>query len=33
MSNKNNYFKIAKLTWNEEFELSDRSCSVSDIQD
>ena len=25
--------KISAPTWNEEFELSDRSCSVSDIQD
>ena len=32
-SNKNNKFKISALTWNEEFELSDESYSVSDIQD
>ena len=32
-SYKNNKFKISAPTWNEEFELSDRSCSVSDIQD
>ena len=31
--NKDNKFKIATLTWNEEFELPDRSCSVSGIQD
>ena len=32
-SYKNNKFKISALTWNEEFELSDRSYAVSDIQD
>ena len=32
-SYKNNKFKISALTWNEEFELSDGSYSVSDIQD
>ena len=30
---QNNKFKILALTCNEEFELSDRSYSVSDIQD
>ena len=30
---KNNKFKISAPTWNEEFELSDGSYSVSDIQD
>ena len=30
---KNNKFKISAPTWNEEFELPDRSCSISDIQD
>ena len=30
---KNNTFKILAPTWNEEFELPDGSCSVSDIQD
>ena len=29
---KNNKFKISALTWNEEFELPDRSYSVSDIE-
>ena len=29
---KNNKFKISAPTWNEEFELSDVSCSISDIQ-
>ena len=28
---KNNKFKISVRTWNEEFELSDGSNSVSDI--
>ena len=28
-----NKFKISTSTWNEEFELSDGSYSVSDIQD
>ena len=32
-SYKNNKFKISASTWNEEFELPDRSYSVSDIQD
>ena len=32
-SYKNNKFKISAPTWNEEFELPDGSCSVSDIQD
>ena len=32
-SYKNNKFKVSALTWNEEFELPDRSYSVSDIQD
>ena len=32
-SYKNNKFKISAPTWNEEFELSDGSNSVSDIQD
>ena len=32
-SYKNNSFKISAATWNEEFELSDGSYSVSDIQD
>ena len=31
-SYKNNKFKILSPTWNEEFELSDRSYSVSDIK-
>ena len=30
---KNNKFKISDSTWNEVFELPDRSYSVSDIQD
>ena len=30
---KNNKFKISALTWNKNFELSDVSYSVSDIQD
>ena len=30
---KNTKFKISAPTWNEEFELPDRSCSVSDVQD
>ena len=33
MSYNNNEFKISALTRNGEFELLDRSCSVSDIQD
>ena len=32
-SYKNNKFKISAPTWNDEFELPDRSYSVSDIQD
>ena len=32
-SYKNNKFKISAPTWNEEFELSDGSYSISDIQD
>ena len=32
-SYKNNKFKISTLTWEKEFELSDVSYSVSDIQD
>ena len=32
-SNRNNKFKILAPTWNEEFELSDESNSISDIQD
>ena len=32
-SYKNNKFKISAPPWNEEFELSDGSYSVSDIQD
>ena len=32
-SYKNNKFKISAPTWNEEFQLRDRSYSVSDIQD
>ena len=30
---KNNEFRISAPTWNEEFELPDESCSISDIQD
>ena len=30
---KNNKFKISVPTWNEEFELLDGSCSLSDIHD
>ena len=30
---KNNKFKISAPTWNDKFELTDRSYSVSDIQD
>ena len=30
---KNNKFKISAPTWNEEFELLDRSYHISDIQD
>ena len=32
-SYKNNKFKILAPTWDEEFELTDRSYFVSDIQD
>ena len=32
-SHKNNKFKISAPTWNEEFELPDKSYSVSNIQD
>ena len=32
-SYNNNKFKISAPTWNDEFELPDRSYSVSDIQD
>ena len=32
ISCKNNKFKISAPTWNSEFELTDRSCLVSDIQ-
>ena len=32
-SYNNNTFKISAPTWNDEFELPDGSCSVSDIQD
>ena len=32
-SYNNNKFKISSPTWNEEFTLSDRSYSISDIQD
>ena len=32
-SYENNKFKISAPTWIEEFELPDRSYSVSDIQD
>ena len=30
---KNNKFKVSALLWNEKFDLTDRSFSVSDIQD
>ena len=30
---KNNKFKIFAPTWNDEFDLSDGSYSISDIQD
>ena len=30
---QNNKFKISVPTWNEEFELPNGLCSVSDIQD
>ena len=32
-SYNNNKFKISASTWNDEFELTDGSYSVSDIQD
>ena len=33
-SSNNNYkFKISAQTWNDKFDLPDRSYSVSDIQD
>ena len=32
-SYNNNKFKISAPTWNEEIELPDLSCSISDIQD
>ena len=32
-SYNNNKFKISAPTWNDKFELSDRSYFVSDIQD
>ena len=32
MSYKNNNSKISAPTWNEKFELPDRSYSISDIQ-
>ena len=32
-SHKSNKFKISTRIWNEEFELPDRSYSMSDIQD
>ena len=32
-SYNNNKFKISAPTWNEEFELPDRSYSIPDIQD
>ena len=32
ISCKNNKFKISAPTWNSEFELTDGSCLVSDIQ-
>ena len=32
-SNKNNKFKIPAPKWNDKFELTDRSYSVSEIQD
>ena len=33
IQHKNNKTKIIAPTWNNEFELPDGSCSVSDIQD
>ena len=32
-SYNNNKFKISSPTWNDEFELPDRSYLISDIQD
>ena len=32
-SYKNNRFKLSALTWSEELELVEGSCSISDIQD
>ena len=32
-SHHNNKFKISAPTWNDKFELPDRSYSISDIQD
>ena len=32
-SYKNDKIKISAPTWNEEFELTDGPCSLSDIQD
>ena len=32
-SYNDNKFQISPPTWNDEFELPDGSCSVSDIQD
>ena len=29
----NNKFKISDPNWNDEFNLPDGSCSISDIQD
>ena len=29
----NNKYKISRPTWNDEFNLPDGSCSISDIQD
>ena len=29
----NNEFKISALTWTDKIELTDGSCSISDIQD
>ena len=29
----NNKLKIFALTWNDEFDLPDGSCSIADIQD
>ena len=30
---KNNKFKISAPTWNDEFDVPDGSCSISDILD